>query len=137
MVKPHVFLFREHPLAEKELLGLPDLEPFPCINFDQGTDNAFYFSEEICSERFLPKHILVTDRAAVSDLLMELNAYIITTGILPSYLHGQDIIARPLDVEENITVGVIRHADRRMSEIGHTFLKLLQKAANQVVNEKK
>lgn len=137
MVKPHVFLFREHPLAGKELLELPDLEPFPCINFDQGTDNAFYFSEEICSERFLPKHILVTDRAAVSDLLMELNAYIITTGILPSYLHGQDIIARPLDVEETITVGVIRHADRRTSEIGHTFLKLLQKAANQVVNEKK
>ena len=137
IVKPHVFLFREHPLAGKELLGLPDLEPFPCINFDQGTDNAFYFSEEICSERFLPKHIVVTDRAAVSDLLLELNAYIITTGILPSYLHGQDVIARPLDVEETITVGVIRHADRRMSEIGHTFLKLLQKTANQVVNEKK
>lgn len=137
MVKPHVFLFREHPLAEKKAIKLSDLEQFPCITFDQGEENSFYFSEEICSERTLSRHIQVTDRAAVSDFLMELNAYIITSGILPSFLHGQDIIARPLDVKETITIGVIRHVDRRMSEIGHTFLELLEKAAKQAVNDTK
>ncbi len=79
----------------------------------------------------------MTDRAAVSDLLMELEAYIITTGILPSHLHGQDIIARPLKVDEVITVGVIRRMDCRMSELGHTFLRLLEKAAKQAVKKKK
>lgn len=136
MVKPHVFIFRDHPLAKKDTLKLEDLEPFPCITFDQGEENSFYYSEEMFCERSLAKHIQVTDRAAVSNLLMELDAYIITTGILPSHLHGQDIIARPLDVDENITVGVIRHMDCRMSELGHTFLKLLEKAARQVAAKK-
>lgn len=136
MVKPHVFIFRDHPLAKKDTLKLEDLEPFPCITFDQGEENSFYYSEEMFCERSLAKHIQVTDRAAVSNLLMELDAYIITTGILPSHLHGQDIIARPLDVDENITVGVIRHMDCRMSELGHTFLKLLEKAARQAAAKK-
>lgn len=137
MVKPHVFLFRGHPLAVKERISLAELEPFPCITFDQGEENSFYFSEEICSERESPKHIFVTDRAAVSDFLMELSAYIITTGILPSYLHGRDIIARPLDVDEVITVGVIRHVNQRTSEIGHAFLALLEKAAEEAMQGKK
>lgn len=136
MVKPHVFIFRGHPLAKKDTLELSDLEPFPCITFDQGEENSFYYSEELFSERILTKHIQVTDRAAVSDLLLELDAYIITTGILPSHLHGQDIVARPLNVAENITVGVIRHMDCRMSELGHAFLKLLEKAALQVAAKK-
>lgn len=136
MVKPHVFIFRGHPLAKKDTLELSDLEPFPCITFDQGEENSFYYSEELFSERILTKHIQVTDRAAVSDLLLELDAYIITTGILPSHLHGQDIVARPLNVAENITVGVIRHMDCRMSELGHAFLKLLEKAAPQVAAKK-
>lgn len=137
MVKPHVFLFRGHPLAVKERISLAELEPFPCITFDQGEENSFYFSEEICSERESPKHIFVTDRAAVADFLMELSAYIITTGILPSYLHGRDIIARPLDVDEVITVGVIRHVNQRTSEIGHAFLALLEKAAEEAMQGKK
>lgn len=137
MVKPHVFLFRGHPLAVKERISLAELEPFPCITFDQGEENSFYFSEEICSECESPKHIFVTDRAAVADFLMELSAYIITTGILPSYLHGRDIIARPLDVDEVITVGVIRHVNQRTSEIGHAFLALLEKAAEEAMQGKK
>ncbi|BAL84484.1 putative LysR family transcriptional regulator [Selenomonas ruminantium subsp. lactilytica TAM6421] len=137
MVKPHVFIFRDHPLAKKDTLTLEDLEPFPCITFDQGEENSFYYSEEMFCERSLAKHIQVTDRAAVSDLLLGLDAYIITTGILPSHLHGQDIIARPLAVEEKITVGVIRHMDCRMSELGHAYLKLLEKAAKQVITKTK
>ncbi len=53
MVKPHVFIFRDHPLAKKDALELEDLEPFPCITFDQGEENSFYYAEEICSERSL------------------------------------------------------------------------------------
>lgn len=53
MVKPHVFIFRDHPLAKKDALELENLEPFPCITFDQGEENSFFYAEEICSERSL------------------------------------------------------------------------------------
>ena len=136
MAKPHVFLFRGHPLAARDALRLPDLEPFPCISFDQGEENSSCFSEEIESDRALPKRLFVTDRAAVANFLMGLDAYIITTGILPSYLHGRDIIARPLEVDEIITVGVVRHTDRRTSEIAHAFLALLEQAAKRAMDGK-
>lgn len=132
MARPHVFLFRKHPLARCASVGFTDLEEYPCVTFDQGEENPFYFAEEIGSERSVRKRVLVTDRAAVANFLMELDAYIVTTGVLPSFLHGRDIIAVPLDAEETMTVGVIRHADRRLSELGRAFMASLEKTTDKM-----
>ena len=132
LARPHVFLFRKHPLAKRASVGFADLEDFPCVTFDQGEENPFYFAEEIGSERPMKRRILVTDRAAVANFLMALDAYIVTTGVLPSFLHGRDIIAVPLDVDEPMTVGAVRHADRRLSELGHTFMASLEMTAKQM-----
>ena len=126
LAHPHVFLFRKHPLANQASVGFADLEAFPCVTFDQGEENPFYFAEEIGNERPMQKRILVTDRAAVANFLMALDAYIVTTGVLPSYLHGRDIVAVPLESSEVMTVGVIRHADRRLTELGHAFIASLE-----------
>ena len=132
MVNPHVFLFRCHPLARAASVRLEDLEDFPCVTFDQGEENSFYFAEEIGSGRPIKKHILVTDRAAVVNFLMELDAYILTTGVLPSYLHGEDIVSVPLESKEIMTVGVVRHAERRLSELGHAYMESLEKIAKKI-----
>ena len=132
LARPHVFLFRKHPLAKRASVGFADLEDFPCVTFDQGEENPFYFAEEIGSERPMKRRILVTDRAAVANFLMALDAYIVTTGVLPSFLHGRDIIAVPLDAEETMTVGVIRHADRRLSELGRAFMASLEKTTDKM-----
>ena len=129
LARPHVFLYRKHPLAKRASLSFEDLEPFPCVTFDQGEENPFYFAEEIGNERPMQKRVLVTDRAAVVNFLMALDAYIVTTGVLPSFLHGRDVVAVPLDVDEPMTVGTIRHADRRLSELGHAFMASLEKTA--------
>ena len=132
MARPHVFLYRKHPLAKRASVGFVDLEEFPCVTFDQGEENPFYFAEEVGSERPMKKRLLVTDRAAVANFLMALNAYIVTTGVLPSFLHGRDIVAVPLDVDEPMTVGTVRHADRRLSELGHAFMTSLAETARKM-----
>ena len=129
LARPHVFLYRKHPLAKRASLNFEDLEPFPCVTFDQGEENPFYFAEEIGNERPMQKRVLVTDRAAVVNFLMALDAYIVTTGVLPSFLHGRDVVAVPLDVDEPKTVGTIRPADHRLSELGHAFMASLEKTA--------
>ncbi len=129
VARPHVFLFRKHPLAKRASVAFADLEAYPGVMFDQGEENPFYFAEEVGSERPMKKCLHVTDRAAVVNLLMELDAYIVTTGVLPSYLHGRDIVAVPLESEEVMTVGVVRHADRRLSEPGRAFLTSLTETA--------
>ena len=132
MACPHVFLYRKHPLAKRASVGFADLGEFPCVTFDQGEENPFYFAEEVGSERQMKKRVLVTDRAAVANFLMALDAYIVTTGVLPSFLHGRDIVAVPLDVDEPMTVGTVRHADRRLSELGHAFMTSLAETAGKM-----
>jgi len=38
--------------------------------------------------------------------------------IFPKYLHGDDIIAVPLNVNEEITVGVLKHKDLTLTRLG-------------------
>lgn len=126
--KPHVFISKKNPLAKNITLALKDLEEFPCLNYEQREYNSSYFSEEILSTLEHKKTITVTDRAAVVNLMVGVNAYTISTGIYPSYLHGDDIIAIPLelDEEEEIHVGTIRHKDRLPSYLSEIFLESLQ-----------
>ncbi len=46
---PHVFISRNHPLADKKCITDKELEPYPYLSFEQGEHNSFYFSEEIFS----------------------------------------------------------------------------------------
>lgn len=39
----------KHPLAGKKIVTFDDLEPYPCLSFEQGIYNSFYFAEEIHS----------------------------------------------------------------------------------------
>lgn len=127
--KPHVFLCREHPLAGRRQIELTDLDPFPRISFNQGQYNAFYFSEEILSDRAVKKSISVSDRAAVVNFMIGLSGYTISSGVFPKYLHGEDIVAVPLHVEEKIQVGVITHKDASLSPLAKRFFETLKQYA--------
>ncbi len=49
VAKPHVFISRKHPLADKKIITNSELELYPYLSFEQGEHNSFYFSEEIFS----------------------------------------------------------------------------------------
>ena len=51
LASPHIFVARTNPLASRRQVTLEDLEGLPRLTFDQGTDNSFYFAEEILSTR--------------------------------------------------------------------------------------
>ena len=125
--KPHVFLYKGHPLAGRGTVDLEDLEEYPCISFDQGQHNSFYFSEEILSTRTVKKSIRVSDRAAVVNFIIGLEGYMISSGVFPKYLHGDDIVSIPLNVDEKIQVGTITHKDAILSELGKKYLEALER----------
>lgn len=118
---PHVFLCRTHPFADRSRVTLSDLDAYPYISYDQGLDNSFYFSEELLSTRQVKKHIIVSDRAALVNFLIGLNAYTISSGIFPSYLHGDDIISVPLDVNEHMEIGYIQNRHAVVSPLGELY----------------
>ena len=68
VANPHVFISKNNPLATRKSARLEDLEDFPCLTFEQGEHNSFYFSEEILSTLNHKKNIKVSDRAAIVNL---------------------------------------------------------------------
>lgn len=126
--KPHVFISKNNPLAVKESVSLQDLDDYPYLYFEQGDNNSFYYSEEILSTQIRNKSIKVSDRATLFNLLIGLNGYTISTGIINAELNGSHIIAVPLDVNETITVGYIKHKNVSHSHLGECYIKALQDA---------
>ena len=43
----YVYLSKEHPLAKKETINFADLKEYPCLSFEQGDSNSFYFAEAL------------------------------------------------------------------------------------------
>ncbi len=124
---PHIFIGRNNPLAGRDSVTLHDLEPLPCITYEQGDQNALYFSEEILPTLNHRKSIKVTDKGAIIDLMTGTDGYTISSGICPAFLRGDDIISIPLEVEEVIRIGVITHRDSRPTPLGERYLEILHR----------
>lgn len=124
---PHIFVSTKNPLADRSFINLEDLRSYPCLSFEQGEYNSFYFSEEILSTEFRKKSIFVSDRATLFNLLIGLNGYTISTGILSAELNGTDIISVPLKIDEIIQVGWISHKDINLTQLGNIYINELKK----------
>ena len=52
-----VYVWKDHPLSKKKALSLDELSEYPCISFDQSSENDFYLTEErviVLYKRTLP-----------------------------------------------------------------------------------
>ncbi len=123
---PHVFISSGNPLAKQEYVTLNDLMPYPYLSFEQGDYNSFYFSEEILSTISRPKNIHVSDRATLFNLLIGLNGYTISTGVISRELNGSDIVSVPLRVDEEIRVGYITHKNVKNSPLANIYIEYLK-----------
>lgn len=124
--KPHVFVSNAHPLSAKKIVALEDLTPYPCLSFEQGVHNSFYYAEEILSTVYHPKSILVSDRATLFNLLIGLNGYTISTGILSEDLNGKNIISIPLACDESIRVGYLSRKGIGLSAMAESYVEKLR-----------
>lgn len=124
--KPHVFVSRNNPLAAKNKVALGDLTPFPRLTYEQGINNSFYFSEELHSTQESPKSIIVTDRATLFNLLIGLDGYTISSGILSSDLNGTDIVSIPLESNEIMEIGYISPTDRPLTPVSERYVEHLK-----------
>lgn len=131
---PHIFVSSENPLAKKAFVSLEDLEDYPRLTFEQGEYNSFYYSEEIFSTIPSKKSIQVSDRATLFNLLIGLNGYTISTGILSSDLNGSNIVSVPLEEGERITVGWVVNKKTQLSRMANLYLEELHRIIDQYVS---
>lgn len=124
---PHVFLCKDHPLAKKEIIHMEDLKCFPYLVYEQGERNSFYFAEEFVSVLDFPKIIQVRDRATLFNLVIGLNGFTVSSGIIDQKLNGSSIIAKPLDIQRDMHIGILKKKNALFSRYADTYVGALRK----------
>ena len=133
--KPHVFVRRNSSLAHLERITLADLAPYPRLSYDQGIRNSLYYAEELHIAEAVDKSIVVTDRATLFNLIIGLDGYTISSGILSEDLNGSQITSIPLESPEHMELGYVKRADRPLSSVAERYLQLLQEYVNEYQRE--
>lgn len=126
VAKAHVFISATHPLANKKSIDVEELVPYPYLTFEQGRYDSIYYAEELLSTEGIPKNIKVNDRATLFNLLIGLDGYTVSSGIINADLNGENIISIPLNINSNMNIGYIYQKNRTLSEYAHCYIELLK-----------
>ena len=124
----YVYLWKGHPLAQRDVISMKELQEYPCLVFEQGKNNSFYFAEEMKSTYEYKKMIHADDRATMLNLMVGLNGYTLCSGIICEELNGNDYAAVPLAESEKMRIGYIRHKGIKVSPIGELYVDILKKS---------
>ena len=122
----YVYLSSKHPLAGKRQISFKELDEYPCLSFDQGAKNSFYYAEEVLSTYPYKKIIHVNDRATALNMMTLLYGYTLCSGVICKELNGDGYCAVPLSGGVRMTVGYIKRTDAVLSTIANEFIKELK-----------
>lgn len=130
---PHVFFRRQHPLAGAERLCSADLKDYPYVSYEQGEQTSSFFTEELTDALVMDKHIEISDRATLMNLLLITDAYTVGTGIMPSALNKGDIVSIPLDSKEHYIIGYLLNDTRKISAMTKRFIAYLEQSIQDMI----
>lgn len=127
----YVYLWKHHPLAGEASIRFGQLEPYPCLTFEQGEDSSFYLAEEILADKEYPRIIRANDRSTMLNLMVGLKGYTLCSGIICEELNGNEFVAVPFqDDEENrnsvMEIGYIVRKNTLPSRMGELYIKALK-----------
>ena len=122
----YLYLSSYHPLADREVISLDELEDYPCMVFDQGDNTSFYYREEALATYDYKKIISTNERATSIELMLGLNGYAVGAAMLGDSLNSSEIKAIKLKEEENLTFGYIVRKGAQLSEMAQVFVNKLQ-----------
>lgn len=120
-----VFLSKNHPLANNDIIEMDELADYPCLSFEQGDKNSFYFAEEVFSNLSYKQIIKADDRATMLNLMTGLNGYTLCSGIICQDLNGGIYTSVPLNTNEVMTIGYIKRKNIPLSLLGQQYISIL------------
>ena len=124
----YVYVWKDHPFAGKKEISIDEMQDYPCVSFDQSDDSNFYLTEEAMADYAFQKMIKSDDRATSMEIIAELKAYSIGSGMLS----GEDAILQGLTAiklkeEDPITIGYITRKGSALSVYGKRYVDELMK----------
>lgn len=122
-----VYMSSEHPLAGKKSVTLEDLQDYPCLSFEQGDNNSFYYAEEMFPTYKYNRVIKADDRATMLNLMTGVNGFTMCSGIICEKLNGDGYTAIPLKTDELMTIGYVKRKNMPLSKLGERYISILKK----------
>lgn len=123
---PRVALPASHPLVNAKSLSLEVLSDYPYVYFEQGKDAPAAFFEEALGDVPRAKSVATTDRASLSELIVAINGYTVTSGILVGISDGGQLSTVPLETDVKLKLGYLKKKDAQLSEIGEKYVDTLK-----------
>ncbi len=123
----YAYMWKGNPLSEKSEVTLEELGAYPCLAFEQGNYNSFYFAEEVLSTYEYKQLIRANDRATLLNLMKGLNGYTLCCGIICEILNGGEYCAVKLKSDERMSIGYIKRKGMTLSPLGEKYLEEIKK----------
>ena len=123
----YVYMWKGHPWANRKEIDLEELNDYPCLSFEQGEYNSFYFAEEFLSTFEYKQLIKVNDRATILNLMVGLNGYTLCSGIICEELNGIDYCAVKLKSNKLMSIGYLSRRCSNISPLGQKYLEEISK----------
>ena len=123
---PRVALSKNHPLVNSSSLKMSDLSDYPYLYFEQDANSPIEFAEEALCEIQKNKSIACTDRASLSELMVAINGYTITSGILVGISDGAGLQTIPLESDISLHLGYVVKADCKLDDTSLKFVEILK-----------
>lgn len=127
---PRVALPATHPLVNATSLTLDQLDDYPYVYFEQEDDAPSFLAEEALATSARTKAIACTDRASLSELIVALNGYTVTSGILVGISDGKGLATVPLESNVRLHLGYIVKDGAELSATGQKFVAKLEANLN-------
>lgn len=124
----YVYFWNGHELANRKEISVDELGDYPCVSFEQNSENDFYLNEEALANYPFKKLIKSDDRATSMQIIAELNGYSIGSGMLAEegeVLKG--LVSVKLKEEDPLTIGYIVRKGSKLSEFGRFYVSELEK----------
>ena len=129
-IRPHVFLSKTHPLAEREKISVRELTVYPYVVFAKKNNTSFNFSEEavLSGSNEFKKIIYVNDRATAYNIISHSDAFSTGSGLLPEGYCPAELKSIPIkDDLDYMRLGWIKIKDLPMNQKAEEFIELLEK----------
>lgn len=123
----YVYMSSEHPLAKKKKVTQEELFDYPCLSFEQGDNNSFYYSEEMFPTHKYNRVIKADDRATMLNLMTGMQGFTLCSGIICEKLNGDGYTAIPLETDELMKIGYIKRKNMPLSKLAERYISILKK----------
>ena len=126
-MKPHVFLSKNHPLAQFSKISTSQLADYPRLSFEQN-NNSLDFAEEVLTIDNSRNLVYVSDRATMNNLISHSLCYNVGSGCLLDGIIEDGIISIPIgDRQDIMKVGWLKLKTHPMGKRNESIHRISRK----------